>query len=124
MPKMSYLKVVKLIAFLCLSLVAFFTVQPLISSQQTPPATPRCNKTMSCHPKKHSKQANGKCATDSCNPFMACTYCNFYLAEKYGFTFLFIAPEKEKKIAFNDNRLSASFSESWHPPEGASLYFS
>jgi hypothetical protein len=52
---------------------------------------------------------------------MVCAYGNFYLAEKNGFTFLSIVPEKEKKGMVNDNRLSTKLSESFHPPESGLL---
>ena len=114
----------KFIAFIFFFLVAFFTVQPLISSQQAAPAAASCPKMMKCHSQKQSKKDKGNCDSDGCNPFMACANCNFYLVEKGGFTFLSIVPEQEKKVAVNDNRLSTWLSESWHPPEGEALYIS
>jgi hypothetical protein len=127
MRQISYISVVKLIASIFLCLVAFFTVQPLISSrgmlageQAIAPAMHCCAKMMKC-PKKSRPASNGsnrgKCDENGCNPFMACAYGNFYLPAKGGLIFFMIAPEKEKKIALNDNRLSSSLSESWHPPE-------
>jgi hypothetical protein len=114
-------------AFLFFGLVAFFTMQPLISSQQTASAMPCCSEMMKCHAGKdpsgkppsgkHSTGDNSKCQGEGCNPFMACAFGNFYLVEKSGFDFSGIAPEKEKKIAIDDNRLSKGLSESWHPPE-------
>lgn len=121
MPQISYLRVVKLMAFIFLSLVAFFTVQPLISSQRTVSAMLCCPKMMKCHKEKHPSGDNRKCESDGCNPFMACAYGNFYLLEKSGFNFLTIVPEIEKKAAINDNRLSTRLSDCWHPPEFALL---
>jgi hypothetical protein len=107
---------VKSIAFIFLLLVAFFTVQPLISSQRTAEATTCCSGTK-CHQKSQPSNDSRKCRKEGCNPFMACAYGNFYLLEKNGFTFFDVVPEKEKKVAINDNRLSTGLSESWHPPE-------
>jgi len=108
---------VKFIAFIFLFLVAFFTVQPLISSQAKAPATPCCSKMTSCHPMKQPSKEKGECKGDACNPFLACSYCNFYLLYNSDFIFIAIAPLNIKKIPVDDNRLSAGLSESWHPPQ-------
>ncbi len=44
---------------------------------------------MNCHKKdqQSGNDNNNKCENNSCNPFMACAYGNFYLAEKSVFTF-------------------------------------
>jgi hypothetical protein len=118
-------------AFILFLLVAFFTMQPLISSRQTAPAMSCCSEMMKCHADKdpsgkppsgkHSSGDNSKCQGESCNPFMACAFGNFYLLERNGFDFSGIAPEKEKKMAIDDNRLSKGLSENWHPPEFAPI---
>jgi len=50
---------------------------------------------------------------------MACAYGNFFLITEWRVDLLRLAPETKKKIAIDDNRLSAGLSESWHPPESA-----
>jgi len=116
---------VKIIAFLFLLLVAFFTVQPLIGSRREVAAAAMsscCSKAMKCH--KESPPANDtkKCQRESCNPFMACAYGNFYLLQNSGIDILPVTPEQEKRIAIDDNRLSTNLSESWHPPRGISRF--
>jgi len=110
---------VKVIAFIFLSLAAFFTLQPLIGSQRASPVPSACcsKGMMKCPKKSPPASDNKKCRREGCNPFMACAYGNFYMAEKGGIGFLSITPEKKKKMAINDNRLSTNLSESWHPPE-------
>jgi hypothetical protein len=76
-----------------------------------------CHKMTKC-PRKSAPTGNGgKCQGNGCNPFMACAYGNFYLLEKAGVEFLPAAQQTDKKILINDNRLSSSLSDSWHPPE-------
>jgi hypothetical protein len=128
---------VKSVAFIFLCLIVFFTMEPLMSSQgmfgpdglivagvkadaKTVPGEGgmRCCHKMAKCPKQPSPTGNGrKCQGNGCNPFMACAYGNFYLVETTGVAFVLAVQQKDKKIPINDNRLSSSLSDSWHPPE-------
>jgi hypothetical protein len=50
---------------------------------------------------------------------MACSYGNFFLVTEWCVGLLRLVPERDKKMAIDDNRLSDGLSESWHPPESA-----
>ena len=118
----------KIVAFIFLALVGFFTVQPLMSSlgmlgsEPMAKATHCCGKMMKCPKKSHPAGNDRKCAGDGCNPFMACAYGNFFVMVEGRMDLSPGAPEKERKMLLNDNRLSAGLSESWHPPEGFSFH--
>jgi len=113
---------VKIIAFILLLLVGFFSIQPLLSSQSTVAKMKCCSKTMKCHKKKQS--ASNPCENNACNPFMACAYGNFYLAEKTVFEFTALLINAGRLAPVNDNRLSETLSDCWHPPRSQALQLS
>ncbi len=88
-----------------------------VDSKTMPGGMRCCHKMMKCPRKKAPAGGGGKCQGNGCNPFMACAFGNFYLLEKGGVEFVLAALRTDKKILINDNRLSSSLSDSWHPPE-------
>ena len=131
----TYIWVVKIMAFLFLALVSFFTAQPLMSNLglfiHAPAGTVAdcCGKRMDCQSQKspanhNPSNHNRKCAGDECNPFMSCVYGNFFLVAKSSVDQPDLTPAKEKETPLNDNRLAAGFSESWHPPEAGFFHTS
>jgi hypothetical protein len=101
-------------------LAAFLNVQPLIGSQ--PAVTPMkcCSKKMKCQKKQQAPR--NPCANNACNPFMACAYGNFYLLAKNSFEFNCILINRTSPAAINDNRLSDSAPDCWHPPRMQALF--
>jgi len=71
--------------------------------------------TMKCQKKKQTKTK----ACDNCNPFMACSLCNFFTNVKNAIDIKTAVPDIQKISVINDNRLAFHSSECWHPPEFA-----
>jgi hypothetical protein len=82
----------------------------------TKPVKPVCAKSK-C-PLPVSSDEKEDCNSNGCNPFVPCNmgFC-CYLVESI-FTYSHISSlVKNKLVSQNDNRLSGSLSECWHPPE-------
>src|SRR3954454_552019 len=95
-------------------LVAFLTAEPLISTQgmlSGKPAKKCCAKMMKCHKGDLPQDSNKKCTDTGCNPFMACSYGNFFLAPESNLNFSYQTTEKKRQTLINDNRLSSGLSE-------------
>lgn len=105
------------IASIFLLLIAFLNVQPLFSSKPMVAEMKCCSKTMKCDKQKQAPARECGTNTDACNPFMSCVYGNFYLVEKTGITFTKLTITKITIIPVNDNRLSDTSSDFWHPPK-------
>ena len=72
---------------------------------------------MSCPKNRQTQNKTRQCGDNKCNPFMACASGNFYTVEK-GLTETITVPIwNEKMTPENDNRIFASLSDCWHPPE-------
>jgi hypothetical protein len=125
-----YICSVKIMAFLFLALVGFFTAQPLMSNLglfiHTSAGTVAdcCGKRLDCQPQKPASDHSRKCAGDECNPFMSCVYGNFFLVTKGSVDLPGLVLLKKVKTPVNDNRLATSYSESWHPPEAGFFHTS
>lgn len=57
------------------------------------------------------------CEDNRCNPIMSCPTGNFYFFNPFNLILADLQVSKEKKALINDNRISESLSECWHPPE-------
>ena len=108
----------KISATIFILVLSFLTVQPLFSSMHHVEKKTCCMKQkMDCPREKQQSGNAGQCDNNKCNPFMACSSGNFYIAVE-GVIESHINTIKSKKIlAFDDNRLASCLSDSWHPPE-------
>jgi hypothetical protein len=114
---MCILANVRAVATLCLLVVGFLTVQPLLPIQQVKETASRCQKER-CSKKESQPKNNQNCQNKSCNPFIACAYGNFYVLETNGVVFRNVPlVDKLKTFLHNDNRLASGGSECWHPPQ-------
>jgi hypothetical protein len=106
---------VKAIAAIFMFIIAFLSMQPIFSGPPRANKTKCCSKMMKCAKQRQvpAKQCDG----NSCNPFMACVYGNFFLAEKAGLNFTNCSLTRRTIIPTNDNRLSDNSSDCWHPPK-------
>jgi hypothetical protein len=108
------------IAFILAVVAGFFMFQPGFAvPQRNACSSTRCEMQSMCGSKKHCKNKRSKdgCASNGCNPFMACWCGNFFMIEKpfsstvpiteLGFDFLTRDDKKTFGVAF----------ECWHPPE-------
>jgi hypothetical protein len=80
---------------------------------------------MQCCQKGHcSKKGQKKdnCENKGCNPFMACSYGNYFIAEKTFASAKPPIPPKGKIVFIKDNYTSEYISDCWHPPELACSY--
>jgi hypothetical protein len=92
------------------------TVQPLLAAQQSKSMSSCCKKE-TCSKKHGETKKDRDCRNNSCNPFLACAYGNFYFMSNNIIVFGGIPLNKQKTYSFNDNRLSSIQSECWHPPQ-------
>lgn len=78
----------------------------------------KCQKQMPCQKKKESPAKENGCANKGCNPFILCPMgnCCYVVENFFSYTTISIL-EKQKFILFDDNSLSKTLSECWHPPE-------
>jgi hypothetical protein len=106
-------KIVSSIFFLPL---VFLLFQPVLYSSQTVPKK-QCSAKMHCHKREQPSDENNKCGRNGCNPFMACSYGNYYINERDAINYILLESKRVKIVAMNDNRLFSGLSECWHPPE-------
>jgi hypothetical protein len=106
---------VRIIASIFMLLAAFLNVQPLIGSKPMTAAMKCCSKKMKCAQKE--KAPRNQCANNSCNPFMACAYGNFFLLAKNAIEFNSMPAKGNRLAALDDKRLSDRVSDCWHPPK-------
>jgi hypothetical protein len=104
---------VKIIASIFIIPLTFLLFQPLLTNNRSD-AKKGCV-SMKCHKKKQNKTKD----CENCNPFMACSLCNFFTNVKHTIDIKTAAPDVQKISVINDNRLAARSSDCWHPPEFA-----
>jgi hypothetical protein len=107
----------KLFAVIFILPLAFLTIQPVLDTQQQVDQMQCCSK-MKCHKKNQSPKKKEQCENNACNPFMACAYGNFFTNDNNLYSLTVYGIRKRKTEIVNDNRLSSSLSDCWHPPEG------
>jgi hypothetical protein len=78
---------------------------------------PACTMNTCSLPPKDSKE-NDDCGADGCNPFVPCSmgFCCYLVESIYTFPSSDILL-KQNLTHFDDDRISSSLSECWHPPE-------
>jgi len=72
-------------------------------------------KMMKCPAKKNQSKDNS-CTNNSCNPFMACAYGNFFTGAFNAITVRSVSQFREKIAPANDNRITDISPDCWHPP--------
>ena len=112
----------KVAACILLFIVGALTMQPVFSNQRAM-AEAQCCGEEDCPKPEKQKHEKKDCEGNGCNPFMACSLGNYYLAET---SFVLTLPQpliKEKFPVVNDNCLSGNADDFWHPPEETLLLF-
>jgi hypothetical protein len=108
---------VKALALICILIVGFLTVQPLLPAPQSGKPDTCCQKEK-CSKEDSRSNDNRSCQNKSCNPFIACAYGNFYYLQTGEMVPGKISLNKVETFLYNDNRLASAFSDCWHPPQG------
>jgi hypothetical protein len=78
--------------------------------------TSSCSSKKKCNKPADSKEDKG-CNSNSCNPSIGCTSGNLYIHQHSQILFALSIAQRQKAILVDDNRISESLSECWHPPE-------
>jgi hypothetical protein len=106
---------VRIIASIFIIPLTFLLFQPLLGNNNANEPMKGCHSTK-CH-KDKEKKATGRC--ENCNPFMACSLCNFFTNVRHTIDIKTATAVIQKISLINDNRLVFRSSDCWHPPEFA-----
>ena len=105
----------KIAAAIFAFIITSLTIQPILSNQEQV-GNSQCCSTEKCH-KAEKKDKPRQCENNGCNPFMACTFGNFFFNEQEFVLSTRDNLPRQKMIVVNDNRISGKLSDFWHPPE-------
>ena len=110
-----YFRPVKIAAYIFLSLFTSLNLELILPKQDRFQGIQCCSK-KKCAKSEPKPRRSDNCENNRCNPFMFCSYGNFYLLNRGIFIFPSLPIEKCRSAIMNDNRLSTRISECWHPP--------
>ena len=114
-------------AFILIIITGILLIQPGFQNFRVNAAIPDCMKAKkeksSCckskceKPEPDEEEKDDNCGADRCNPFMGCTYGNFYTHNYWTILIEGLFIPKQRLTVRNDNRISGALNECWHPPE-------
>jgi hypothetical protein len=97
------------------------TVAKTGCSKMKTSSTCSMKKKSGCSKKKCNKQSSpcdkSGCNSNGCNPSIGCSSGNFFVHHNYSISFLALIAGKQLIAIKDDNRISKSLSECFHPPE-------
>lgn len=109
----------KFAACILILVISFSTVLPALPPSTAKVETGCCKKKTGCNKQDSKKESRDKndCQGSRCNPFMGCSNYNLFLSVKaFQPGHILLSERKQKIEVTNDNRLSSSLSDCWHPP--------
>ncbi len=102
----------KTAGYILMLILAFLTVQPVMSSAINLDAkTECCSKEGDC-----SGKEKNPCRQNACNPLRACVYGNFFVVDSSDVHIINILLKESKIPTTNDKRRFTALSDCWHPP--------
>ena len=101
----------KITGYILILVLAFLTVQPLLSN-----TVAREEKTECCLKDKKCPNQKNTCDQTACNPLRVCVYGSFFIVDNTTTDVTVPTASVQMADATNDNRIYSSLSDCWHPP--------